>query len=166
LPEAGLQAHVRGRVQHSEEAAAMDTRLMRVADVPMSSGLAKNIAIPIKPERFVGFHEGRLGKLVGMTQSGVNLVSLDPGAMSSLRHWHQAEDEFVYVLSGELTLVDENGAHTLTEGSFVGFPAGAPNAHHVMNVSAAPGSFLAIGSRRPGEETITYPDDDFGPVRK
>jgi hypothetical protein len=97
----------------------METRLLRVRDVPISTGLPKDLINPIKPELFAGNHEGRLGKLVGMTQFGVNQVTLDPGSISSLRHWHEAEDEFVYV-----------------------------------------------GSRRPGAETIHYPDDRVGPIRK
>jgi uncharacterized cupin superfamily protein len=75
-------------------------------------------------------------------------------------------DEFVLVLSGTPTLVDENGLHPLAAGSVVGFPAGVPNAHHVLNSSSEPAVLLVVGSRRPGGETIHYPDDDFGPVRK
>lgn len=144
----------------------METRLLRVSDIPISTGLPKTLVNPIKPELFAGMHEGRLGKLVGMTQFGVNHVTLDPGSISSLRHWHEAEDEFVYVLSGKLLLIDENGEHELEAGSFAGFPAGAPNAHHLANVSDAPAAFLAVGSRRPAEETIHYPDDGIGPIRK
>ncbi len=144
----------------------METRLLRVRDVPISTGLPKDWVDPIKPELFAGKHEGRLGKLVGMTQFGVNQVTLDPGSISSLRHWHEAEDEFVYVLAGKLLLMDENGAHELEAGSFVGFPAGEPNAHHLLNASDAPAVFLAVGSRLPGAETIHYPDDRAGPIRK
>jgi len=144
----------------------METRLRHVSDIPVSSGLPKSFVNPIKPERFAGKHEGRLGKLVGMTQFGVNHVTLDPGSISSLRHWHEAEDEFVYVLEGTLLLIDENGEHELEQGSFAGFPAGTPNAHHLANVSDAPACFLAVGSRKPGAETIHYPDDPIGPVRK
>jgi uncharacterized cupin superfamily protein len=148
----------------------METKLLHVGSIAISSGLPKSLVDPIKPELFAGNHEGRLGKLVGMTQFGVNHVTLDPGAASSLRHWHEAEDEFVYVLAGKLTLIDENGEHELEAGSFVGFPAGEPNAHHLVNASDAPAVFLAVGSRRPGEETIHYPDDRpnmrTGPIRK
>jgi uncharacterized cupin superfamily protein len=144
----------------------METKLLHVSTIPISSGLPKNIVNPIKPELFVGMHEGRLGKLVGMTQFGVNHVTLDPGAVSSLRHWHEAEDEFVYVLEGQLLLIDDNGAHELEAGSFAGFPAGAANAHHLANVSDTRAAFLAVGSRKPGAETIHYPDDRIGPVRK
>lgn len=144
----------------------METRLRRVRDVPISTGIPKTVVDPIKPELFAGNHEGRLGKLVGMTQFGVNHVTLDPGSISSLRHWHEAEDEFVYVLSGKLLLMDENGEHELEVGAFVGFPAGEPNAHHLVNACDGPASFLAVGSRRPGAESIHYPDDRIGPIKK
>ena len=123
----------------------METKLLHVSQAPMSTGLPKDLANPIKPELFVGTHEGRLGKLVGMTQFGVNLVTLDPGSQSALRHWHDGEDEFVYVLSGTLTLIDDNGEHALEGGSFAGFPAGSSNAHHLVNKSQAPATYLAIG---------------------
>ena len=127
--------------------------------------MPESLADPIKPELFQGFHEGRLAALVGVTQFGVNHVTLEPGSVSALRHWHEAEDEFVYVLTGKLTLVDDNGAHTLGEGSFAGFPAGCPNAHHLQNRSEEPASFIVVGSRRPGADTVHYPDDDLGPVQ-
>jgi hypothetical protein len=100
----------------------VETKLRHFGDIAISSGLPESYVNPIKPELFAGKHEGRLGKLVGMTQFGVNHVTLDPGSMSSLRHWHEAEDEFVYVLAGKLLLIDENGEHELTAGSFAGFP--------------------------------------------
>lgn len=109
--------------------------------------------------RFAGRHERQLAKAVGLTQFGLNQVTLDPGAYSSLRHWHEREDEFVLVLSGELTLIDDNGEHALTAGDIVGFPAGAANAHHLTNRSAAPASFLVAGTRVVGTEDIHYPDD-------
>jgi uncharacterized cupin superfamily protein len=140
----------------------MDTLLLHVSQVPVASGSPYQ---GIKADRFVGKHEARLAKLVGLTQFGVNMVALDPGALSALRHWHEAEDEFVYVLSGRLTLIDENGAQELTAGSFAGFPAGRPNGHHLENRSSASATFLVAGSRRPGD-LVHYPDDDLGPIRK
>lgn len=144
----------------------MDTRLGRLSEVPISTGAYQGLEPPIRPERFTGSHEGRLAKPLGLTQFGVNLVILDPGMQSSLRHWHLAEDEFVFVLSGEVVLIDENGEHRLAEEDFVAFPAGAPNAHHLENRSDAPARLLVVGSRRPGEETIHYPDDPIGPFQK
>ena len=72
----------------------------------------------------------------------------------------------MFVLAGTLTLIDDNGEHVLEAGGFVGFPAGEANAHHLMNKSSAPATFIAVGSRKPGEETIHYPDDRPNPVRK
>lgn len=142
----------------------MDTLLMHVSEVPITSG--SPYADTLRADWFVGKHEARLAKAVGLTQFGVNLVTLDPGALSSLRHWHEAEDEFVYVISGQLTLIDENGAHELIAGSFAGFPAGQANGHHLENRSQAPASFLVTGSRRSGEDVVHYPDDDLGPIRR
>ena len=142
------------------------TRVLSLANVPRSTGLPKTVIDPIKPHLFAGMHESRLGKSVGLTQFGVNHVTLDPGSASSLRHWHEAEDEFVFVLDGTLTLIDDNGEHPLESGWFVGFPAGEANGHHLVNKSSAPATFIAVGSRRPGQETIHYPDDRLNAVRK
>lgn len=79
---------------------------------------------------------------------------------------HEAEDELVYVPSGTLTLADDNGEHPLQAGYVAGFPAGVPNAHHLVNKSAGPATFFAIGSQRPREDTVHHPDDDIGPVRR
>jgi uncharacterized cupin superfamily protein len=76
------------------------------------------------------------------------------------------EDEFVYVLTGSPTLVDNDGGHPLGPGTCVAFPAGEANGHHIRNLSEAPVELLVIGSRRPGEKTIHYPDDPVGPIRK
>jgi uncharacterized cupin superfamily protein len=140
------------------------TRLGSLATAPAQPGL--NYDGVIRRERFEGMHELRLAKPLGLTQFGVNHVTLQPGAWSSLRHWHEKEDEFVYVLEGTLTLVDDNGPRELKPGDFVAFPAGEANGHHIQNRSDHPATFLAVGSRRPGEETIYYPDEDFGPVHK
>jgi uncharacterized cupin superfamily protein len=142
----------------------MNTELKHLSDIPVSSGIPRGVANPIKPEMFAGKHEAQLGKAVGLTQFGVNHLTLDPGSISSLRHWHEGEDEFVYVLSGNLVLIDDAGEHALTAGSFVGFPAGRPNAHHLANRSEAPASFLVVGTRKVGRETVHYPDDPIGPV--
>ncbi len=144
----------------------METRVLHLSAVEMIPWLDRAYSSAIKPEWFEGQTEGRLAKPLGITQFGVNLVTLAPGAYSALRHWHAAEDEFVHVMSGELVLIDETGEHRLTAGSSAGFPAGVVNAHHLVNRSNAPASYLAVGSRRPGAETISYPDEDFGPVTK
>ena len=135
----------------------METLLRQLAELPVGYG---------EGPLFGGRAERRLAKSVGLTQFGVNHVTLEPGARTASRHWHEAEDEFVYVLAGRPTLVDENGRHGLPVGSVVGFPAGVANAHHVLNEGNEPAVLIVVGSRRPGEETIHYPDDEFGPIRK
>lgn len=142
----------------------MDTKLLHLSDVPVLTNTPSQWSSPIHPEWFAGTHEAQLAKRVGLTQFGANVVTLDPGAASSLRHWHEEEDEFVYVLSGTLTLIDENGAHEMRAGAFAGFPAGAANAHHLKNLSNAPAMFLAVGTRKVGRETIHYPDTPERPV--
>lgn len=144
----------------------METRLKHLSEIAVSHGAYKTLDPPIRPQMFTGFHEAQLGKAVGLTQFGVNHVTLDPGMQSSLRHWHEAEDEFVYVLAGEVVLIDETGAHPMTVGSVAGFPAGVANAHHLENRSTGPAVLLVVGSRRHGSETIHYPDDAIGPFSK
>lgn len=142
----------------------METMLKHISEIPRPKW--KGYDNQLRPELFTGVYEGRLGKAVDLTQFGVNFVTLEPGSASALRHWHEGEDEFVYILEGNLTLIDDNGEHELGAGHFAGFPAGIANAHHLINRSAAPASYLAIGSRRPGEDTCHYPDDDLGPVSR
>lgn len=141
----------------------MDTRLINASLVPGSAGLA---GVSNADPRYAGRHEARLAKAVGLTQFGVNHVTLKPGAFSANRHWHEAEDEFVYILSGSPSLFDENGRHQLKAGDIIGFPAGEPNAHHIVNDGDSDATMIVVGSRKPGEETIHYPDDNFGPIRK
>ena len=137
----------------------MDTRVSHITKVSATRGLPASIADPIRPEWFACRSEAQIGKALGLTQFGVNQVTLEPGSVSSLRHWHEGEDEFVYVLSGEVTLIDENGEHPLTAGAFAGFPAGVANAHHLANRSTADAVLLVVGTRKVGEERIHYPDD-------
>lgn len=102
----------------------------------------------------------RLGNACGLTRFGVNLVTLGPGAQSALRHWHTAEDEFVYVLEGELVLVTDDGEQKLHAGDCAGYPAGRRDGHHFINRSGAPARYLEIGDRTKGDFAI-YPDDDL-----
>ncbi len=102
----------------------------------------------------------RLGDAGSLTQFGVNLVTLQPGALSSLRHWHQNEDEFVMITTGECTLVQDAGETLMRAGDCAGFKAGDPDGHHFINRSDAPASFLVIGSKAP-RETATYSDVDL-----
>ena len=102
----------------------------------------------------------RLGDASGLTQFGVNLSTLEPGCVSALRHWHEAEDEFVYLLSGEAVLIENDGETVLRPGDAAGFKAGAANGHHLANRSDEPVIFLEVGSRMP-DDRGHYPDDDF-----
>ena len=102
----------------------------------------------------------RLGDAAGLTQFGVNLLRLPPGQWSSQRHWHSAEDEFVYVLEGEGVLVTDAGEQGLRPGDCAGFPAGAADGHHIQNRSDHELVLLEVGSRRP-EDVCDYPDLDM-----
>lgn len=102
----------------------------------------------------------RIGNIFGLNQFGVNHVILGPGSASAVRHWHEKEDEFIYVLEGELTLVTDEGETVVKAGEFAGFPAGVPNGHQVVNRSAADAAYLEVGSRMP-DEKAHYPDDDL-----
>jgi uncharacterized cupin superfamily protein len=102
----------------------------------------------------------RLGEAGGLTQFGVNLVTLEPGALSSLRHWHLHEDEFVMVTAGECVLVQDAGETLMRAGDCATFPANTPDGHHFINRSDAPATFLVVGSKAP-REVATYSDVDF-----
>jgi uncharacterized cupin superfamily protein len=102
----------------------------------------------------------RLADAVGVTQFGVHMVTLAPGVWSSQRHWHSHEDEFVYVLEGELVLVTDAGEETLRAGDVVGFPAGTRDGHHLQNRSGSDAVFLCAGSRDDADYG-EYPDIDL-----
>ena len=101
-----------------------------------------------------------LGNALGLTHYGVNLVTLPPGTWSALRHWHTKQDEFVFVVEGELVLVTDAGEQRLRTGMVAGFPAGNADGHHLVNRSAAPAIYLEVGDRVPGDE-VHYPDADL-----
>ena len=103
----------------------------------------------------------RLGDAAGLSQFGVNLMRLPPGNWSSQRHWHALEDEFVWVLEGEVVLVTDEGEQTLRPGDCAGFPAGVTNGHQLQNRSDRDAVVLEVGSRRPSEEVCDYPDIDL-----
>lgn len=102
----------------------------------------------------------QLGDAGGLTQFGVNLLTLPPGAWSSQRHWHTGEDEFVYVLSGEVTLITNKGEEVMRAGDFAAFPKNLADGHHLVNKSKAEAIVLEVGSR-PEEDFVTYPDIDM-----
>jgi uncharacterized cupin superfamily protein len=103
----------------------------------------------------------RLGAVAGLTQFGVNLLRLPPGAWSSQRHWHLGEDEFVYILSGEVVLVSDAGDEILRAGDCAGFKAGDTNGHCLQNRSTSDAQVLEIGTRAPGGDTAHYTDIDM-----
>lgn len=105
----------------------------------------------------------RLGAAGGLTQFGANLVFLEPGARSSLRHWHQNEDEFVMVTEGIIMLHEDEGETELNPGDCAAFPAGAANGHCLINRSEARAAFLVIGTKAP-REVATYSDVDMSAV--
>jgi uncharacterized cupin superfamily protein len=102
----------------------------------------------------------RLGNAAGLQNFGVNLVRLAPGSCSALRHWHSRQDELVYVLEGEVTLVTNSGEEVLQPGLAAGFRAGDADGHHLVNRSNSDVVYLEIGDRTPGDEA-QYPDDDL-----
>jgi uncharacterized cupin superfamily protein len=107
-----------------------------------------------------GFTRVAVGDGAGLTQFGVNRAVLQPGAATALRHWHEHEDEFVIVLAGIVTLVDDTGEHELTAGDCAGFKAGEPNGHHIVNRSSSPAILFEIGTRSPNE-VAHYSDVDL-----
>ena len=111
-------------------------------------------------EQLAGRVKRALGDALRLVQFGVNLVHLNPGDWSSPRHWHSHEDEFVYVLDGELSLVTEAGEQRLTAGMAAGFPAGVEDGHHLVNRSDAPARYLEIGNRSL-DDVAQYPDIDL-----
>ncbi|MEL6258591.1 MAG: cupin domain-containing protein [Pseudomonadota bacterium] len=104
-----------------------------------------------------------LGIATGLSQFGVNLITLPPGGWSSQRHWHTHEDEFVWIVQGQLKLVTDAGAQTLAPGDCAGFPAGEADGHHLINETEADAVFLVIGGRH-DNDVCDYPDIDMRSV--
>lgn len=134
---------------------------MAILEQPMSVPGRRGTNYP-KPHDagFDGRIKRALGVPLGLTQFGVNLTTLEPGAMSALRHWHASEDEFVYVLTGDVILITDEGEQVLGPGMAAGFPAGEANGHHLVNRGGAPATYLEVGTRSATEDA-TYPDDDL-----
>lgn len=124
-----------------------------------SSGYPKHLADAVS-----GRSKSELTAHLGLTQFGVNVTTLLPGAMSAHRHWHEKEDECCYVLEGEITLVSDEGEQVLLPGMAVGFPAGEANGHHLINRSDKPATYLEIGTRS-SEERAHFPDVDMVAVK-
>ena len=106
-----------------------------------------------------------LTEALALSQFGVNLVVLKPGGMSAQRHWHETEDEFIYVITGEATLVTDEGAQLLGPGMCAGFAAGEQNGHHLVNRANKDVHYLEIGTRAV-EDNCAYPDIDLKAVKR
>jgi len=119
------------------------------------------------PEPFASRMAGRekrpLGDAFGLANFGVNLTRLAPGAISALRHAHSRQDEFVYVLEGEPTLITDAGETPLSRGMCAGFKAGSGDAHHLANRTGSDVLYLEVGDRSAGDAGV-YPDDDLQAV--
>ena len=128
------------------------------AEVPLrarATGYPADLATKV-----AGREKRRLGDPFGLTNFGVNLTRLKPGAASALRHAHQTQDEFVYILEGEPVLVTDAGETPLTPGMCAGFPCGTGDAHCLVNRGGRDVVYLEIGDRSPGDGVV-YPDDDL-----
>ena len=130
----------------------------------LDPSLAPVSAASSYPEPYASQMEGRsaqlLGDLAGLTQFGVNIVTLQPGAVASLRHWHLREDEFAMVLEGVLVLVEDSGETEMRAGDCAAWQAGVPNGHRFVNRSQDPARFLVVGTRVE-EDICTYVDVDM-----
>ena len=131
---------------------------LRPTDVPLKIGTT---AYPAELRSACdGREKHALGDAFGLTQYGVNFTVLRPGAASALRHWHMEEDEFVYVLSGELTLITGRGETVLKAGECTAFPAGRADGHVIVNRSNEAATYLEVGHRSQ-TDTISFPDHDL-----
>lgn len=131
--------------------------IIDLQNVPQQTGTV--YPNPFKP-LMTGRIKQKVGDAAGLKNFGVNVVTLAPGGRSALRHWHEKQDEFIYVIEGELTLVTNVGKQVLTAGAMAGFAAGEANGHQLVNDSTAAARYLEIGDRTLGDR-VHYPDDDI-----
>ena len=128
---------------------------------PETVGVTTGSSYPAPFADQIGARRKRaLGDALGLTNYGVNLVELPPGARSSMRHWHSRQDEFVYVLEGELVLITDRGEQVLRAGMAAGYPAGDEDGHQMVNRGQALARYLEVGDRTPGD-AVVYPDIDL-----
>lgn len=130
---------------------------VNIASVPVRKGCPYPSPFD---EPCAGRTRRRLGDAGGLRDFGVNLMTLPPGGWSSQRHWHSHEDELVYVLEGELTLIENDGETVLRAGDCASFPKGTGNGHHMINRSSGIAVYLEVGSRHP-EDLISCSDIDM-----
>src|SRR5450631_303587 len=132
-----------------------------IAKVPVKSGT-------FYPAEFqaecLGRHKQMLRDVVVLTQFGVNITRIEPGAASALRHWHVQEDEFIYMLAGELILAENGGEVVLKAGDAAGFKAGSGNGHRLINRGTVDAVYFEVGTRS-AHEKVHYPDVDLVLVR-
>ncbi len=129
-----------------------------IPSLPVHRGIS---SYPVDMRAGTDLYEAvELGEAVGLTQFGVGIETLLPGGLSSLRHWHENEDEFLYMLDGEAVLIEEGGETPLRPGDAVGWKAGVPNGHQIANRSDRPVRFLIVGTRADWDE-VHYPDHDL-----
>ena len=141
--------------------------MVKIADITKGPLAALSVE-PVVGSRYpggfaapvLGRERRRLGDLFGLTGFGVNLTRIPPGEMSSQRHHHSKEDEFIYVLDGVLTLITDDGEVEIRAGMVAGFAAGNGNGHHLINRTDRSASYLEIGDRVPGD-VADYPDIDL-----
>jgi uncharacterized cupin superfamily protein len=140
---------------------------MNDQDVPIAvvaAQVAPRTRLSNYPEPFISRMEGRekrpLGDLFGISNFGVNLTRLLPGASSALRHAHSKQDEFIYILHGHPMLLTDAGGTQLSPGMCAGFKAGTENAHQLVNRTNETVSYLEVGDRSAGD-SVVYPDDDL-----
>ena len=107
-----------------------------------------------------GRHKQALGDAVGLTQFGVNITRIEAGTSSALRHWHETEDEFIYMLEGELVLVENDGETVLKPGDCAGFRMGSGVGHQLVNRTGKDAVYLEVGTRSKSER-VHYPDVDL-----
>jgi uncharacterized cupin superfamily protein len=128
-----------------------------IAKVPVKSGTFYPAEFQAECKRR---HKQALGDVVGLTQFGVNITRIEPGQMSALRHWHEQEDEFIYILEGELVLAENDGEVVLKTGDAAGFKAGSGIAHKLINRSDRDAVYFEVGTRA-ATERVHYPDVDL-----
>jgi uncharacterized cupin superfamily protein len=129
-------------------------------DVAAMPFVARGGYPPPYDRQVAGRERKQLGDQAGLTQFGVNLVRLPPGVASSLRHWHENQDEFVFVVEGELALVENEGETILRAGDAAGFKAGVADGHRLVNRSGREAVYLEVGTRTP-HERAHFPDDEL-----
>ena len=133
------------------------SKVFRPADVPESN--ASSYPLEFREGQRKRYNR-RLGDFGGLKNYGVNLIRVAPGGQSSARHAHSKQDEFVYVVEGELVLVTDAGRETVQAGMCIAFPAGTGDGHHFLNLTDRDATFLVVGDRAADDEA-TYPDIDL-----